>query len=184
MPDRQSPPRFLWTGLFILGPVVALGGVGMWQLRQDKAAALSAAREEARDHAWQIHDQWLPASWEFEVHIDGDARPLNFLAFEDPPRPESESNPAAEELNRILQNTQRSADGRIEELVALSDWAEWQRSSGGIPIIALASYHILRTAIESGASSERLAASAHALVSVSTTHPSVVSPKLITAAEP
>ena len=50
----HDEPRFLWTGLLILLPVVALGGIGLWSLRTERASAYEEARIKARAEAERL----------------------------------------------------------------------------------------------------------------------------------
>ena len=52
-------PSFFWQGLLILLPVVALAGVGLYSLRQDKAVARLAAAE----HAQALADLLVDKIW-------------------------------------------------------------------------------------------------------------------------
>src|SRR5215471_11373141 len=53
-------PTFLWQGLMIVVPVLALAAVGALSVRQDKALA----RSEATERAQAIADELLPKLWQ------------------------------------------------------------------------------------------------------------------------
>jgi signal transduction histidine kinase len=66
MAGRQSNSQFarrrrgfLWQGLLILLPVLALAGVGLLSLRQDKSLATAQARERAQEVADSVIHQFL-----------------------------------------------------------------------------------------------------------------------------
>jgi signal transduction histidine kinase len=61
--DRAHPgkrPTFLWQGLMIVLPVLALAAVGALSVRQDKALA----RSEATERAQAMADELLPKLWQ------------------------------------------------------------------------------------------------------------------------
>lgn len=75
---RVSPPkrpRFLWRGLLIVLPALALAGFGFVSLRQDRLLARHQAAEEADKLAVELVELILPAALRLDIRLPASARP-------------------------------------------------------------------------------------------------------------
>jgi len=68
-------PRFLWRGLLIVLPALAMAGFGFVSLRQDRLLARHQATEEAAQLARELVDRHLPAVLRLDLQAAGEARP-------------------------------------------------------------------------------------------------------------
>ena len=124
---RQREPRFLWTGLLILIPVLALGAVGLWQLRQDRAAALAEARAEAEQPLEDVLKKGkliaspftVEGTWTILLAPDGET--VNWpKRIPSVPIPNPEPSPDADALFAILDDATLAPIDKAEALHALS----------------------------------------------------------------
>ena len=139
-------PRFRWTGVMILLPVLALGAVGLWQLRQDRAAALAEARsdvEKVLEEALKI-EKLLPQS-DLETAVFSSTgeriwpKPIPLI-----PSPTSTANPHAEKLNEILGDPTLTPSGQAHALHELASLDKSGTTSAGLPVKQLALRNALR----------------------------------------
>jgi signal transduction histidine kinase len=77
-PKRVSAPkrpRFLWRGLLIVLPALAMAGFGFVSLRQDRLLARHQAAEEADKLALELIELILPAALRLDIGLPALARP-------------------------------------------------------------------------------------------------------------
>jgi signal transduction histidine kinase len=77
-PTRVSAPkrpRFLWRGLLIVLPALAMAGFGFVSLRQDRLLARHQAAEEADKLAVELVELILPAALRLDIGLPASARP-------------------------------------------------------------------------------------------------------------
>jgi len=179
-PQRQ--PRFLWTGLMILGPVLALGAVGLWQLRQDRATALSEARVEAEGQLEKL----LPRL-KFD-HLGGKGSSLileidslelvNPIPFPEIPIPNATPSPQAEAMDALLEDENLDLAEKANALADLAKKGGFTPS--GISVKKLALHNAIRIGKEAGVERWHLEAWATFLyMDAIRDHPSAMSQRLM-----
>ena len=151
---RQHGPRFLWTGLMILGPVLALGVFGIWQLRRERAAAVVAAADEAELHARQVlaAGRFLltDPEWPLNTPLDQNGEPLLAPLYPEVPQSVVSASPQALELRSLMTHHDLAAAERSIAAAQLAERSEGATASG-LPLRPLA----WRLALSSGMQAAR-----------------------------
>ena len=172
----------------ILVPVIALGVVGLWQLRQDRAAALAEARADVEDELEQL----LKIGGSIPNSDEADTPTAIFLAdgeltWPEPiplvPKPTAAFNPHADKLEHILSDPRLSPSEQAHALRELASIENSGTTTAGFPVKQLA----LRNAIQLGKDAEieatTLQSWASDLIVDAIKHPTILSEKLLSEAK-
>lgn len=169
----------------IIVPVLALGAVGLWQLRKDRAAALADARAEVEDKLEQV----LGFAKSVPIVEERSGTPDIIFSHEGEvlwpkliplvPSPLVGANPHAERLNQLLTDPRLS---QSEQSLALHELALEENSgvsTAGFPVRQLALRNALRFGKEAGFDKATLKDWAFDLIVDAVKHPTILSARLI-----
>ena len=83
-PLARKQQRFLWRGLLIVLPALAMAGFGFVSLRQDRLLVRHQAAEQAEKIAAELVQHVLPAAFTLDLRMPGPPAPSIFAPQDDP----------------------------------------------------------------------------------------------------
>lgn len=169
----------------ILLPVLALGAVGLWQLRQDRAAALAEARaavEGKLEEAIQVGSSVLttgprPETATAIFSANGEVSWPESIPLV--PSPNSASNPHAEKLNQIMGDPRLTLSEQAHALHELASMEDCGATAAGFQVRQLALRNALLFGKEVKIEAVTLRDWAFDLTVDAVKHPTILSEKLL-----